>query len=169
MLHLVPPPLFYFLPQYLDYVFWDQQVQVGADTIEQHSKRCRRIFSRSTSDRISAMFGRNIPSSKIYPLPEIAEYSIRLQWLGMACRCTTLDWFIHINLRTGDAILLSPDSWQQSWGKQCCGWGQSVYSEESSQSSPHATYTTRAAFMLILRRQNQRFETLIQNADPKRR
>ena len=26
-----------------------------------------------------------------------------------------------------------------------------------------------AAFMLILRRQNQRFETLIQNADPKRR
>ena len=26
----------------------------------------------------------------------------------------------------------------------------------------------RAAFMLILRRQNQRFETLIQNADPKR-
>ena len=28
--------------------------------------------------------------------------------------------------------------------------------------------TTRAAFMLILRRQNQRFETLIQNADPKR-
>ena len=28
---------------------------------------------------------------------------------------------------------------------------------------------TKAAFMLILRRQNQRFETLIQNADPKRR
>ena len=28
---------------------------------------------------------------------------------------------------------------------------------------------TVAAFMLILRRQNQRFETLIQNADPKRR
>ena len=28
---------------------------------------------------------------------------------------------------------------------------------------------TEAAFMLILRRQNQRFETLIQNADPKRR
>ena len=27
---------------------------------------------------------------------------------------------------------------------------------------------TLAAFMLILRRQNQRFETLIQNADPKR-
>ena len=27
---------------------------------------------------------------------------------------------------------------------------------------------TMAAFMLILRRQNQRFETLIQNADPKR-
>ena len=27
---------------------------------------------------------------------------------------------------------------------------------------------TKAAFMLILRRQNQRFETLIQNADPKR-
>ena len=27
----------------------------------------------------------------------------------------------------------------------------------------------KAAFMLILRRQNQRFETLIQNADPKRR
>ena len=26
----------------------------------------------------------------------------------------------------------------------------------------------KAAFMLILRRQNQRFETLIQNADPKR-
>ena len=26
-----------------------------------------------------------------------------------------------------------------------------------------------AAFILILRRQNQRFETLIQNADPKRR
>ena len=30
------------------------------------------------------------------------------------------------------------------------------------------TYT-KAAFMLILRGQNQRFETLIQNADPKRR
>ena len=29
--------------------------------------------------------------------------------------------------------------------------------------------TTKAAFILILRRQNQRFETLIQNADPKRR
>ena len=28
---------------------------------------------------------------------------------------------------------------------------------------------TKAAFMLIWRRQNQRFETLIQNADPKRR
>ena len=28
---------------------------------------------------------------------------------------------------------------------------------------------TQAAFILILRRQNQRFETLIQNADPKRR
>ena len=28
--------------------------------------------------------------------------------------------------------------------------------------------TTKAAFMLILRRQNQRFETLIQNADSKR-
>ena len=28
---------------------------------------------------------------------------------------------------------------------------------------------TKAVFMLILRRQNQRFETLIQNADPKRR
>ena len=28
---------------------------------------------------------------------------------------------------------------------------------------------TEAAFMLILRGQNQRFETLIQNADPKRR
>ena len=28
---------------------------------------------------------------------------------------------------------------------------------------------SKAAFMLILRRQNQRFETLIQNADPKRR
>ena len=27
----------------------------------------------------------------------------------------------------------------------------------------------KAAFMLILRRQNQRFETLIQNADPKPR
>ena len=27
---------------------------------------------------------------------------------------------------------------------------------------------SKAAFMLILRRQNQRFETLIQNADPKR-
>ena len=27
----------------------------------------------------------------------------------------------------------------------------------------------KAAFILILRRQNQRFETLIQNADPKRR
>ena len=30
-------------------------------------------------------------------------------------------------------------------------------------------FSTKAAFMLILRRQNQRFETLIQNADPKRR
>ena len=29
--------------------------------------------------------------------------------------------------------------------------------------------TTKAAFMLILRGQNQRFETLIQNVDPKRR
>ena len=28
---------------------------------------------------------------------------------------------------------------------------------------------SKAAFILILRRQNQRFETLIQNADPKRR
>ena len=28
---------------------------------------------------------------------------------------------------------------------------------------------TKAAFILILRRQNQRFETLIQNGDPKRR
>ena len=29
--------------------------------------------------------------------------------------------------------------------------------------------SSKAAFMLILRGQNQRFETLIQNADPKRR
>ena len=33
----------------------------------------------------------------------------------------------------------------------------------------HAGAHTKAAFMLILRGQNQRFETLIQNADPKRR
>ena len=38
--------------------------------------------------------------------------------------------------------------------------------------SNHCSRTTHhfwVAFMLILRRQNQRFETLIQNADPKRR
>ena len=34
---------------------------------------------------------------------------------------------------------------------------------------PFRISVTKAAFMLILRRQNQRFETLIQNADPKRR
>ena len=33
----------------------------------------------------------------------------------------------------------------------------------------YRAHVIEAAFMLILRRQNQRFETLIQNADPKRR
>ena len=35
--------------------------------------------------------------------------------------------------------------------------------------NPCQNKESMAAFMLILRRQNQRFETLIQNADPKRR